>query len=259
MERVSAGRFCPLCGAPVEVGTGRWQRVEGMTMGQSVQLMGAGGVFSEFSSGRRGKARVEYVRRAPAGTVASREAVRVPLEQGLVTGGLGLAVGLPVGWWAGGLGLAVVGGCAGLAGGFGGLWVWGLVDQKRALWVVERITRTDLDGDGSVGRPDPPVYLSSFRKKRDEVEGEVEDEGLGPNAVLANDLVEFVRRGRTLGYGIRDWKGARMRSGTKITDGVWREWTGWLKGAGILESDQGGTRLVVSLGDAVRAISTGGG
>lgn len=259
---VEAKRFCPMCGAPVEVGTGRWRRVEGVTMGQSVRLAGGAGAFTELASGKRA-ARVEYVRRAPA-RAPSRTDVHVPLEEGLVTGGLGLCVGLPLGWKTGGLMGMVMGGYVGAVAGFGVLWLWGVVDRKRALWVVERIVRVDLDGDGSVGKPgqaDPPVILKgqgAVRRSGEQVTVTADF----PNRRLGMDLMEFVERGAAgRGFGIRDWSGksaVQMASGTWTSDGLWRRWTGMLKTAEILGTVAGGkTGLLMSRDEAMRSILVG--
>lgn len=180
--------------------------------------------------------------------------------------------GLSLGsWWALGLVGLVVGiwkwdGAWIVRGSVGGalvgaaVWFLFLLDLRSLVHQVERITGADLDRDGQVGKPDPVVILKSPDTPRPR------DSALAPqvatthtvngNRRLALDLAEFLTLGHRDGFGIRQWTGRRLSSGTTVTDGTWRTWTGWLRDAELLDVDSSGTRLTVPLDDALKCILT---
>jgi len=248
-------KVCPLCGRPLD---GNWRGREG-------QVFAAGTAIPKLEAG------MAWERRAPTRSATVDGDVVVPLLQSgvtaLVGGGLGLVAGRAI---AGGEG-AVGGFVVGSFGTFGVMWSVLLQQHRKALWAVERITGLDLDGDGHKGRPDrsksdnkpdPPVILRAPRARvvpeSDEVFETVTTEDLGANRRLAQDLAEFVTRGaRVIGFGIRDWTGQVLSSGTEVSDPKWREFTGWLRDAELLESGPAGTRLTVGLDEALRSILVG--
>ena len=132
---------------------------------------------------------------------------------------------------------------------------------------VETWTRLDLDGDGVIGRPsdpDPPVILHSAQRPtdaQDPPEFNVTRDVSSPNRRLAQDLAEFLVLSDRDGFARAKWVGRQLSSGTRVSDGSWREWVGWLRSAGILESDKAGTRLAegLTLDDALKSILAGGG
>ena len=88
-----------------------------------------------------------WERRQPARRAEFGGDVLVPLTQGLITGvAAGAVGGLLSGSWTGAV---VAGVCV-----FGVTWVTLLLDHRRALWTVERVTGRDLDHDGVVGEPE---------------------------------------------------------------------------------------------------------
>jgi hypothetical protein len=183
----------------------------------------------------------------------------VPLLQTLTTGGL-------------------IGGALHIAG-MGGSWprligatsaiLWWLKanwESRPFVWKREQILGRDIDQDGYVGQPpvmlyspqmgaDPPVILRASANARRQPMGlPATVDVTPPNRRLARDLAEFLAMGDRHGFGIRDLKGAVLSSGTEITDTRWREFTQTLRDAGILTSDNSGTRLLVGLDEALRAI-----
>lgn len=150
----------------------------------------------------------------------------------------------------------IAGICLGVAS-FVLLWFTLLFESRRLLWLMETVTGKDLDGDQQVGKPDPPVILRTppnVRQAERPITFTTEDVS-SPNRRLALDLMEFLTMGaRERGFGIRDWTGKTLSSGTYVSDGVWREWTGSLKEAGILTDAGGKTGLSVDLDTALRCV-----
>ncbi len=184
----------------------------------------------------------------------------VPLLQAvtlgvLVGGGLLLTFGEPI--LARGAGtLATVGWY------LRGIWSTG----PGVLWRSETVFGRDINGDGHVGRPPAPERQKPsdgrpiIAKNKGGVTGQPVTETWptldvsNPGRRLARDLAEFLAAGARDGYSIRTWKGRRLSSGTEITDPIWREWVSFLSAGGILETSSAGTRLIVSLDDALRSI-----
>lgn len=149
-------------------------------------------------------------------------------------------------------------------------WVKSNWDSAPFVWITEQMVGSDLDGDGHVGQPqvvvvpqqaqhDPPVILRSAPSTRLVREQQpalplTTVDVTPPNRRLARNLFEFLVLGDKVGYGVRDLKGQTLTSGTEITDTLWREYTGYLKQADVLESDPSGTRLTVPLDDALKAV-----
>lgn len=95
----------------------------------------------------------EYERKRPARNASLESDVFVPGLQATITGllsglagsGVAAIVHQPYPVWAVGL---VVG-----AGAWGLAWVSLLREHRALLWEIERVTRSDLDGDGIIGAP----------------------------------------------------------------------------------------------------------
>jgi hypothetical protein len=94
----------------------------------------------------------EAMRRSPSHAPTMQGDVAVPVAQSIITG---LLLGGPVGavlvyvtqlpWYAALCAVCAVMACA---------WLVLLVDHRRLLWGIERITHTDIDGDREVGPPE---------------------------------------------------------------------------------------------------------
>ena len=227
-------QLCPTCGQALGSG---WERRESLTVALGKTLQSGG----------------SYERRAPARIGNLRGDLVLPLGQASVTALVGAILGGILSGWRIGL---VAGGVM-----FAGAWLLLLWDHRRALWVVERINGRDLDHDGAVGKakPDPPIILRAHENWRTPERVPVvtvSQDVTNPNRRLALDLAEFITRGHRDGFGIRDWTGRVLSTGTRVSDGTWREWTALLKEAGILESDQSGTRLGMDLDTALKSIIT---
>jgi hypothetical protein len=148
------------------------------------------------------------------------------------------------------------------------LWFVLMLESRRLLWLAERVTGRDLDGDGHTGRPEKaskPILLRVRNRVRlwrsgkpVEVPVMVHEDIRDPNRALALDLAEFLAKGAQRGFGIRDWKEDNVLStGTEVTDPKWRELTGYLTEAGWLKKGNRGTQLVGTLDEALKAILVG--
>jgi hypothetical protein len=78
--------------------------------------------------------------------------VLVPFQQAMISGGFGMLVAGPLAAWIWrDPVLCVIGGFAGFVTVAGAAWVMLLLDHRHLLWAMERISHTDLNGDGQVG------------------------------------------------------------------------------------------------------------
>jgi hypothetical protein len=151
---------------------------------------------------------------------------------------------------------SVVGGVIG----FVGTWAVLLQSHRQLLWRLERITGKDLDNDNNIGKPDPPVILRAYGEYKSAhdtpalPELAITRDAFSPNRRLQQDLLEFVTLGDRDGFALRYWTGKTLSTGTRVSDPVWREWTAHLKNAGILSVDNSGTKLAISLDDALKSI-----
>ena len=139
-------KICPTCGQPMPNHNDDAHRraairalLQGYTQTQG-QTLAMGSVIA-----RSLPAGASWERREPTRTAEIAGDVAVPLAQSGVTAIVGGLVGLLV---AGPVAGAVSTGLA-----FGVSWLVLLVDHRKALWSVEKITGVDLDGDGHAGDP----------------------------------------------------------------------------------------------------------
>lgn len=235
------GHRCPECGAIGSTSNqllrrrNNWTRRDGWTAGAGDALAPAESAYEK-----------RQATRAP--TMAGD--VGVPFAQALICALAGAIVGGLLGGWKA---AAIVGALA-----FVVAWLALVLDTRRLLLTVERITRTDLTGDGVIGPPkaSPPIILHAQKRPQDAqaIPSALTRDVSDPHRKQAQDLAEFITRGHRSGFALRAWTGRELSSGTQVTDGTWRQWTRWLRDAGILESDKSGTRLTVPLDDALRSI-----
>jgi hypothetical protein len=98
--------------------------------------------------------------------------VFVPALQTLITTvvvGIGLALLAIVFNWSGNV--PAFGAAATLIG----MWVWRILRSDRLMWRREKITGRDINGDGSVGRPDAPTLLNPQQSRRTVEQNALED------------------------------------------------------------------------------------
>ena len=129
---------CPLCGQEIRHPGSPWVRQE----------------WRDYNSGPNTPAvapGTSWVRREPARAPGQWDLL-LPLGSALVTavafGGLGVLVALWRSW------PAWIGGAVAVAS-FATAWLLLLQGQRDLLWRTEEIVGADLDGDGTVGEPEP--------------------------------------------------------------------------------------------------------
>lgn len=170
--------ICPHCGRDIG---GNWQPI------QSAQFHAAPWNQTAPLPAFTGS----YERRAPARAPEFIGDVAVPATQSLITAGVGAIIGGAIGGWPG----AAIGG--GLV--WSVTWFVLLGEHRRGLWIVERITNRDLDGDGVKGEPAPRqplrVEIAQGRQVR-LLDLPVSDEKLETLAsAVLEDNKPFSRRG----------------------------------------------------------------
>jgi len=177
-----------------------------------------------------------WERRQPSRTAELAGDVLVPAMQAIITGLVGAVVGGLVGGSPG----------AGLTSGavvFGLAWLVLLLDHRNALWVIERVTGADLDGDQVVGKPEAPPPTTVRVELRERHNGgqrlrwidlPVGDDKLAAVAEAIQDGASFSRRGLS----------------EVLTQGDYDKLSGAMLGAGLLH-DVGNKRILSGSGRAM--------
>jgi len=105
------------------------------------------------------------------------------------------------------------------------------LDHRRLLWAVHQVEdrlRTDLDGDGVVGEPEP---------QEPEIERRliyVSDPGRQRRREQARDFRYWLKAAYNgTGTTWRAWKGHELPSGREVTRPVWERYTDRLQRAGL--------------------------
>jgi len=171
---------CPHCGRPLPPGPG-WERRE-------TTIFGAGPVAVDPG--------VEYEKRTPARDASIESDVAVPAAQSVIT-----AILLGSG---GGAFAAVAGAPRSLLIGVGVgaaaatvSWLSLLSDHRRLLWTFETVTGRDVDGDGSVGKPEhrqEPVTVEVVERRPDHTRIRYVDTGLSESELKRIALALLIRR-----------------------------------------------------------------
>jgi hypothetical protein len=97
---------------------------------------------------------------------------------------------------------------------------------------------------GSKPKPDAPTNVESVERENE----------YSPELLQALDLRGFLTIGNNTGFSRTKMVHKILPSGAEITDPSWRRDTGLLKGSGILTDNGGGTKLAVSLREALGRI-----
>lgn len=155
---------------------------------------------------------VEASRQVPARPQNLESDFLTPLAQSFATGGIvflcgGYIAAMTDGiWWYHGLGAGILAGSV--------YWVMAMGWNRRLLWVVEEITRTDIDNDGYAGEPEQmqstaePVKLEVIYKESTGYHRWLNLEL--PNGVSQDDLLTFARgvvNGKSLAESVWTGKG----------------------------------------------------
>jgi hypothetical protein len=82
-------------------------------------------------------------------------------------------------------------------------WIFLLVDTRRLLRQIEKLTGLDIDGDGKVGNPQDRIVLVNADKAREEAQQHAQAQ---ERASMAAELSEFVARLPQVGTDQRTWE-----------------------------------------------------
>jgi hypothetical protein len=198
----------------------------------------------------------------------SKEAdVQVPREQALFTGCL-VAIGstaiaaaavvlidtitnirYPVLW------PPLVGGAAGWVTTLE-MWYKRLKNSDESLWRLEEWTNTDIDGNGYVGRPDPPqspgwISIDGRRAQRERQKTEIEQ---WRDAVMRFCELVWYRQESGRGSGQKEMRGHALPHGLKITDELHRDIGEALIKDGLAKRHGKGWKLIAPLDEIVPCV-----
>lgn len=147
---------CPRCGYALKQPA--WRKAYGWHQRQ-MSAMNSTAVVPWQPGGDSTPRFTEAERRQPVRAQNLESDFLTPLSQAVVTAGFVSLGGLFAAYkftgftWDYGLAVGLVAGA--------GYWLGAMLVNRKLLWMVEKITNTDLDGDNQVGEPDqPPIELN---------------------------------------------------------------------------------------------------
>lgn len=129
-------------------------------------------------------------------------------------------------------------------------WVLLLVDTRRLLRVIEKLSGLGLDGDGTVGKPQDRMVLVNAPAARKEARQKAQEQ---EKADRAAELSEFVARLPSLGTDQRTWEGKIGRDKYTVFRDVLIEmgWAAW----NSPRDKRVGWRLVLPVREILQRIS----
>jgi len=130
---------------------------------------------------------------------------------------------------------------------------------RARTWLLEEQTGRDLDGDGQVGKPAPPVghvmKIGGSKPKEvvlPDLDPPREMRPLVRFPVPANDVIYILTRSATDGLGFREWDGHRLPSGRQVDRPLWTQIIDGMVDWEMVQAttDAAGRRRVRLAGDA---------
>lgn len=148
----------------------------------------------------------DVYRQMPARPASFESDVLVPASQAMITGLVSL---LPTGvltavfGWDWRVALLLSGGVMVVS------WLYLLNAHRKLLWLVEELSRRDVDGDGQVGKPAPPAPPVRLEVAHAEPSGMVHRRQLFelPQGVSDEMFRSFARRAPLMGISLAVWTG----------------------------------------------------
>lgn len=219
--------ICPCCQQPINPSRASRQQFNSAVAAP----WAANGQWADAPASAPASAAFDAERRAPARPASLESDVFVPVLQSLATGAALLAPGITATlwlgwpWWAP---LAISGGGSAIS------WLYLLNAHRQLLWIVEIISRQDIDGDGRIGQPPEQAEqeITLHIRHEDETGRAPHQQRLPlPKGVSEAMLSEFAASYQARGLSQSAWTGR----GNLFSRAQYEQLMGVLQQAGIIE------------------------